>query len=118
LRHRIRSVGVFQIFSAIKGNANAPTTATQQDVASGKAIFFIPKGMSRVYDLGVPLPAESYVKRASEVKGDSAVPVGAPAGETGTQGNVILGVLINEQNFVCMLDDVGLGKFSGEQNTN
>jgi hypothetical protein len=52
--------------------------ATQQDVAAGKAIFFIPKNMSRVFDPGVPLPAEGYVRRAIKAQGQIPAPWGRP----------------------------------------
>ena len=111
-----------KFFRRSKGNATSATTATQQDVASGKAIFFVPKGMSHVYDLGVSLPAEGYVKRAIKSKGSNEVPVGTPLiivqAETGPKGIVMVGAVINGQNFVCTLDDVALGKVDGEKNTN
>ena len=105
-----------RFFKRKTDDANLQKPATLQDVTSGKAIFFIPKNMSRVFDLGAPLPAEGYVKRAIETKGQIPIPVGTPLvvvqAETGPKG-VVVGVRINGTNLVCMLDDIGLGKPRG-----
>jgi hypothetical protein len=111
-----------KLFQRLKGGTSSSRTATQQDVASGKAIFYVPRGMSQVYDLGVSLPAEGHVKRAIQSKGGNDVPVGTSLiivqAETGPKGIVMVGALINGQNFVCTMDDVALGKADGETNIN
>ena len=75
--------------------------------------------MSRVYDLGVPLPAAGYVKRAISSK-NGVVPVGTPLtivqAETGPKNTVMIGAIIEGKNFVCTLDDVAVGQANGEEN--
>jgi hypothetical protein len=103
-----------QFFRRDSSDPKPTTPATQQDVASGKAIFCVPNGLSLVFDLGVALPAEGYVKRPIAVKGGNPVPVGTPLtilqAETGPKDKVMVGAVILGKKFVCTLDDVALGK--------
>src|SRR5690349_17484806 len=104
-----------KFFKHFSARSNAPRQR-KKDVASGKAIFFVPNGASEVYDLGVSLPAE-----AADSLRQWPHPCRRNAYNDHSSGDrpkneVLIGAIINGEKFVCTWDEVALGKSDPSEN--
>jgi hypothetical protein len=88
--------------------------ATQADVDSGKAVFWIPDARSQVYDLGYFLPAEATAKTTIEFGEGESIPEGATMtvvqAEIVDGADVLLGFTYGDTRGVCALDQVEFSK--------
>jgi hypothetical protein len=101
-----------KFFNSMWSQDGAPRPATPEDVAQGKAIFSVPGNVSKVYDLGVPLPAPGRVKRpilaGKATVAEPGIPITVVQAQTGPKGTIMLGILIAGRKVVCTMDDVEL----------
>jgi hypothetical protein len=83
--------------------------ATSEDVEAGRCIFQIPDERSTPYSFGKELPVPAVITRDL---GEDFPPVGARVeilqAEQGDTGDVIVGFVLGDQEFIGMLDDVQL----------
>ena len=81
--------------------------ATQDDVDRNECVFFIPSGLSTPYSFGHKLPLKALVTKPDD--GDGFARPGMKVEIVQAElvnGEVILGVLYEDQEGVCSLDDV------------
>jgi hypothetical protein len=84
--------------------------ATQADVDSGSAVFFVPDTRSKFYDLGMPLPVEAILVADIEASEGECMRAGTTItvvqAEIVDDRDVLLGITCGEQKGVCMLNEV------------
>ena len=84
--------------------------ATPEDADAGTVIFHIPDGRSVPYWFGRELPVSAVIAR--DDLGDAFPPAGTRVeilqAEQGDTGDVIVGFVLGDQEFVGMLGDIRL----------
>jgi hypothetical protein len=80
---------------------------TSEDVDAGRCVFQIPDGRSVPYSFGRELPITAVIARDL---GEGSPPVGTHVevlqAEQGDTGDVLVGFVLGDQEFVGMLDDI------------
>jgi hypothetical protein len=81
--------------------------ATPEDAKAGTVIFHIPDGRSTPYSFGRELPITAVIARDL---GEDSPSVGTRVevlqAEQGDTGDVLVGFVLGDQEFVGMLDDI------------
>lgn len=85
--------------------------ATQADVDSGKAAFWVPENRSKAYDLGFPLPAQAVIRKGLECKeGEEPIPAGTfvtvVQAEIVDGSDVLIGFTYEGGQGVCAFDEI------------
>jgi hypothetical protein len=84
--------------------------ATESDVNTGRAVFHVPDNRSRVFDIGVPLPANAVVISNLDVGEGTTVPAGTRViviqAEIVDQQDVLLGFTYPGGQGVCTIEQV------------
>jgi hypothetical protein len=82
--------------------------ATPEDADAGIAIFHIADGRSTPYSFGQELPMKAVI--ANPNLGDAFPPFGTVVeilqAEQGDTGEIVVGFILGEQEFVGMLEDI------------
>ena len=86
--------------------------ATEQDVMNGDAVFFVPDGRSRIYDLGVRLPASARLSRDLDLGESGTLCNGTKItiiqAEIVDAKDVVIGFRVGAGEFVCALEELEL----------
>ncbi len=86
--------------------------ATEDDIRSGKAIFYVQDGRSTPYDLGRQLPAAASAKIDMQIGDGKIIPAGTAItivqAELADTGNVLIGFRYDGGEGLCSLEEIEL----------
>ena len=96
----------------MSGRSKQQSPATEDDFKMGNAVFYIPDGRSRVYDLGQPLPLKARLRKDTEAD-QGTMPAGAAVEIiqceiVNDEKDVIVGFRHEGGFGVCMLEEIEL----------